>query len=91
MKTNKIREEAHEVILKCKDKCYGNIGRNAGNESEGDFGTWKDWENVLIKLLLRQRQEVLPTLHSIHANIPLTYGKAARKQMKELIELLEAK
>ena len=42
-------------------------------------------------LLSRQREEILPTLYSIRANIPLTYGLAARKKMKELIESLEAK
>ena len=41
--------------------------------------------------LSRQRKAILPTLYSIRANIPLTWGRAARKQMKELIELLEAK
>lgn len=44
-----IRELAREEINKCKDKCYDTNGRNASNECEGDYGTWKDWENVLVR------------------------------------------
>jgi len=49
MKEKTIREKAHEQILKCKDSCYETNGRNASNKLEGDFGTWKDWEDVLVK------------------------------------------
>lgn len=46
-----IKELAHEHINKCKDSCYSGhnfIGRNAGNELEGDYGSWRDWEARLI-------------------------------------------
>tara|TARA_B100001245_G_scaffold236593_1_gene228618 strand:- start:12778 stop:13260 length:483 start_codon:yes stop_codon:yes gene_type:complete len=42
-----VRELAHETILKCKDGCYSS-GRKAGNELEGDYGSWQDWEDVLV-------------------------------------------
>lgn len=44
----KIQEIAHEHINKCKDMCYGKKGREAGNEEEGDYGSWRDWEARLI-------------------------------------------
>ena len=46
-----IQELAKEHINKCKDACYSRgsfIGRNAGNELEGDYGSWRDWEARLI-------------------------------------------
>lgn len=46
-----IQELAKECINKCKDACYSSgsfIGRNAGNELEGDYGSWRDWEARLI-------------------------------------------
>ena len=43
-----IRKEAQKVIYKCKQRCYGK-DTCATNIEEGDFGTWKDWENVLVK------------------------------------------
>lgn len=57
-----IKELATETINVCKDKTYehpikSQSGRFAGNELEGDYGTWSDWEKVLIKFgtaLLKQ-------------------------------------
>ena len=43
-----IRKEAQKQIYKCKESCYGK-NTNASNVSEGDYGSWKDWENVLVK------------------------------------------
>ena len=46
-----IQELAKEHINKCKDACYSSgsfVGRNAGNELEGDYGSWRDWEARLI-------------------------------------------
>ena len=34
-------------------------------------------------------KKLLPDLYNIRANIPLTYGKSPRKQIKELIDKLE--
>ena len=44
---NFMQELAKEHINKCKDACYSS-GRNAGNELEGDYGSWRDWEARLI-------------------------------------------
>lgn len=58
----------------------------------------KDWDNddvedvliIVCSLLKQERQgvleEVLTDLHSLRANIPLTYGSSAREQAKKLIE-----
>jgi len=35
-------------------------------------------------------EEILPYLHQIRAEIPFTYGKHARKKMKELIKKLDS-
>jgi hypothetical protein len=43
-----FRKEAQKQIYKCKESCYGK-NTNASNVSEGDYGTWKDWEDVLVK------------------------------------------
>ena len=46
-----IQELAKEHISKCKDACYSSgsfVGRNSGNELEGDYGSWLDWEASLI-------------------------------------------
>ena len=43
-----IRKEAQKQIYKCKESCYGK-NTNASNVSEGDYGSWKDWEDVLVK------------------------------------------
>ena len=43
-----LKELAHEHINKCKDMVYKLYGRNAGNELEGDYGSWRDWEARLI-------------------------------------------
>jgi hypothetical protein len=46
-----IQELAKEHISKCKDACYSSgsfVGRNSGNELEGDYGSWRDWEARLI-------------------------------------------
>jgi len=42
-----IQELAKEHINKCKDACYSS-GSFAGNELEGDYGSWRDWEARLI-------------------------------------------
>ena len=44
-----IKAEAREAINKCKDRCYAPVGRSATNEREGDYGSWVDWENVLVE------------------------------------------
>jgi hypothetical protein len=49
LKTPTIEELAKEVILKCKDACYSGWGRHADNKLEGDYGTWDDWEMLLIQ------------------------------------------
>ena len=43
-----FREEAQKQIYKCKESCYGKR-TNASNVLEGDYGSWKDWEDVLVK------------------------------------------
>ena len=43
-----IRKEAKKQIYKCKESCYGK-NTNASNVSEGDYGRWTDWEDVLVK------------------------------------------
>ena len=43
-----IRQEAKKQIYKCKESCYGK-NTNASNISEGDYGRWADWEDVLVK------------------------------------------
>lgn len=43
-----IRKEAQKKIYKCKESCYGK-NTNASNVLEGDYGSWKDWEDVLVK------------------------------------------
>lgn len=45
--TKIIKLLAKKQIDKCKFSCYGI--KDAGNESEGDYGDWKHWEDVLIK------------------------------------------
>ncbi len=57
MKDNTLRETVHERILQAKDECYYN-GRNAGNESEGDYGTWQDWEDLIEALLAEEVRKV---------------------------------
>jgi len=42
-----IQELAKEHINKCKEACYSS-GSFAGNELEGDYGSWRDWEARLI-------------------------------------------
>lgn len=48
MSSFKIRKEAQKQIYKCKESCYGKK-TNASNVGEGDYGRWKDWEDVLVK------------------------------------------
>lgn len=46
-----INELAKGHIDKCKDACYSSgsfVGRNAGNELEGDYGSWRDWQARLV-------------------------------------------
>lgn len=43
-----LKDLAQEHINKCKDMVYKPSGRNAGNELEGDYGSWRDWEARLI-------------------------------------------
>lgn len=43
-----IRQEAKKQIYKCKESCYGKK-TDASNVSEGDYGRWTDWEDVLVK------------------------------------------
>ena len=52
------RERIHERILQAKDECYGDNGRNASNKLEGDFGTWQDWEDLIVELTEALIQEV---------------------------------
>ncbi len=52
----RVRESAREIINKCKDSCYS-IGRKAGNEREGDYGSWKDWEDVIYQAIELARIE----------------------------------
>lgn len=47
-----IRKLAKERINVCKDKCYSN-GREASNDLEGDYGTWRQWENVLVDFAIK--------------------------------------
>ena len=47
-----FRKEARKQIYKCKESCYGK-GTDASNVSEGDYGSWKDWEDVLVKFAKR--------------------------------------
>lgn len=48
-----VRKRAAEEIKRCKEKAYG--FPNAGNELEGDFGNWSDWEEVLVQFALSIR------------------------------------
>lgn len=41
-----IREFAEKKIYRCKESAYGK-NTNASNVSEGDYGTWDDWQKVL--------------------------------------------
>lgn len=41
-----IREFAGRKIYRCKEIAYGK-NTNASNVSEGDYGTWDDWQEVL--------------------------------------------
>lgn len=43
-----LKDLAHEHINKCKNMVYKPYGRNAGNEIEGDYGSWRNWEARLI-------------------------------------------
>lgn len=57
-----LREAAKKMIAKCKKKAYG---RQASNKEEGDYGTWKDWEDVLVQFaagrILKEGMSVVVT------------------------------
>lgn len=57
-----IRKEAKKQIDKCKDSCYKN-GANAGNELEGDYGSWNDWEDVLVEFAEKVIKNKLKNKH----------------------------
>jgi len=42
-----IKHLAKRKIEDCKYSAYGCY--DAGNEAEGDYGDWKDWENILAE------------------------------------------
>jgi len=44
--TLSIREFAEIRIYRCKESAYGK-NTNADNDSEGDYGKWDDWQEVL--------------------------------------------
>ena len=41
-----LRELAKKRIYKCKESAYGK-NTTASNVSEGDYGTWDNWQQVL--------------------------------------------
>jgi hypothetical protein len=57
MDKKEIIKRAEERIYRCKESAYGK-NTNASNVSEGDYGSWKDWENELIEFAI----EILQSL-----------------------------
>jgi hypothetical protein len=47
MKNNEIKTEANKFIDRCKFSCYETY--DAGNEAEGDYGTWENWRDILFE------------------------------------------
>lgn len=41
-----LRAMAQETIKRCMEASYGSMG--SMDHREGDYGTWKDWEDVLV-------------------------------------------
>ena len=54
-----IRKEAQKEIYRCKESCYGKKTQ-ASNVGEGDYGDWKDWENVLVKFAKKMIKKSAP-------------------------------
>lgn len=54
-----LEKRVHDRILQAKDVCYAPNGRNADNELEGDYGTWQDWEDLIVALIQAERQEAV--------------------------------
>ncbi len=50
-----VIEEAKAQIYKCKEVAYGK-NTDASNVLEGDYGSWQDWEDVLIKFANKIKQ-----------------------------------
>jgi len=42
---------AAEIVVSCLKKAYGLHVLQFGNEDEGDFGTWNDWQTVIADAL----------------------------------------
>lgn len=68
------------------EKIMGKVNEIVKREREkgwqaGHKQTREDYQEIL--------KRILTDLHCLRANIPLTYGKGARKQAKELIGKIE--
>ena len=71
------------------DRLSHEIWQNNGFLTEEGSYHLKNIEFFYTKQIKEMVSRILTTLHVIRAQIPLTQGKWARRELKELIEKLE--